>query len=267
MAAVSMPHLPGARGSRDWSALTHASIGKSRSVCPARSSGNTRAGRPCFLSICWAKSCIMAAPVCGARVASLTDVMGAKTLPRRCRPILRADLRSCGLLSRNTCCCSWKPAHTCHRRLRAISTPQSCASTRTLVRKAKGPAARTRISMVAPDHAWTGSTASGSYRCAHWSCPSRMCCYCSWVTAWCRVWAGPGSAPIGATRYVLFISAPARTIRWFVLTGMRPKTCTRATCMSLGAKMKFIIHFSLPCAPTPLRVHVHPVYLHVLSLS
>ena len=33
--AVSMPDLPGARGSRDWTALIHTSIGKSRLVCPA----------------------------------------------------------------------------------------------------------------------------------------------------------------------------------------------------------------------------------------
>ena len=75
IAAVSMLDLPGARGSWAPTALNHASIGKSRSVCPAPRSGNTRADRPCFRSICVANSCIMAAPVCGAPVASLTVVM------------------------------------------------------------------------------------------------------------------------------------------------------------------------------------------------
>ena len=106
MAAVGMPDLPGARGSRDWTALIHACIGKSRSVCPAPWSGNTLAGRPCFLSICQANSCIMAAPISEAPVVSLTVVMGAKTLPRHRRTIPRADGRSCVPLSKNTCCCS-----------------------------------------------------------------------------------------------------------------------------------------------------------------
>ena len=55
---------------------------------------------------------------------------------------------------------------------------------------------------------------------------------------WCRVWAGRGWVPIGATRYVPCIRTYARTLRWSVLTGMRPRTSTWVTGMSLGIKMK-----------------------------
>ena len=91
-----MPNLPKAGSSRALAALIHASIGKLRSVCPAPGSEITRAGRPCFRSIYLANSYIMAAPVRGAPIASLTVVRGAKTLPCRRLTSPRADGRSRG---------------------------------------------------------------------------------------------------------------------------------------------------------------------------
>ena len=109
--------------------------------------------------------------------------------------------------------------------------------------------------MVPCDHAWTGSTGSGLYRCAHRSCSYRNCCHCSAVAFRCRIWAGRGWAPIGAIRYVPLICTRARTMRWSVRTGMRPRTCTWAICMSLGAKMKSIMDLAWACSPPRPRPH------------